>query len=110
ACIEIDVSRRWRSQLARARTFSELLQRHRDLLGSRGISARPFTAGREIDEFRSEREERYQSMSRQGLLAFTDPSATHWRYTFRGALKLATLNYSIGLLRALTSGQIPKCA
>jgi hypothetical protein len=110
SCVEIDVSRRWRSQLFRASTFPKLLQRHRDLLQDCGVTAQPFTAGREAEEFRSVREERYQAMSRQGLIAFTDVSATHWRYTFRGALKLAALNYWIGLLRAVTHGRIPRSA
>ncbi len=110
SCVEIDVSRRWRSQLVRASTFPELLQRHRDLLRDFSVTAQPFGAGREAEEFRSLREERYQLMSRQGLIAFTDGSATHWRYTFWGAVKLAALNYSIGLLRAITYGRIPRSA
>jgi hypothetical protein len=110
SCVEIDVLRRWRSQLRRAGRFSELLQHHRKLLRDGGITAQSFTAGREADEFRSLREERYQAMSRQGLIAFTDSSATHWRYTFWGALKLASLNYSIGLLRGVTHGHIPRSA
>jgi hypothetical protein len=110
SCVEIDVSRRWRSQLRRVRTFSELLRRHRDLLQERGITPQPFTVGREADEFKRMREERYQSMARQGLIAFTDGSATHWRYSFWGAFKLASLSYSIGLLRGVTHGQIPRIA
>lgn len=110
SCVEIDVARRWRSQLVRASSISELLQSHRDLLRDRGVTAQPFSAGREAEEFRSVREERYQAMSRQGLIAFTDGSATHWRYTFWGALKVAALNYSIGLLRGVTYGRIPRIA
>jgi hypothetical protein len=49
-------------------------------------------------------------MSRRGLINFTDTSATHWHYTFLGAAKLAALNYSIGLLRGVTNGRIPRCA
>ena len=110
SCVEIDVSRRWRSQLVRANTFPGLLQRHRDLLRDRGVTVQPFSAGREAEDFRSVREDRYRSMSRQGLIAFTDVSATHWRYTFWGAFKLAALNYSIGLLRAVSYGRIPRSA
>jgi hypothetical protein len=110
SCVEIDVSRCWRSQLARANTFPELLQRHRDLLRDRGVDAQPFSAGREAEEFRSVREEHYEAMSRRGLIAFTDRSATHWRYTFWGALKFAALSYSIGLLRGMTYGRIPRSA
>ena len=110
SCVEIDVARRWRSQLVRASKFAKLLQRHRDLLLDCGVTAHAFTAGREVEEFRSVREERYQSMSCQGLIAFTDASATHWRYSFWGALKLAALNYSIGLLRGVTYGRIPRSA
>jgi hypothetical protein len=110
ACVEIDVARQWRSQLVRTGTFADLLRRHRDLLRDCGVTPQPFTAGREVQEFKNCREERYQSMSRKGLIAFTDSSATHWRYTFWGSVKLAALNYSIGLLRGVTYGRIPKSA
>ena len=110
SCVEIDVSRRWRSQLVPARTFTELLQRHRELLRELGVTTRPFAPGREAEEFRAMREEHYHAMSRQGLIAFTDASAAHWRYTFWGAWKLASLNYSIGLLRTVTYGRIPRTA
>jgi hypothetical protein len=110
SCVEIDVARRWRSQLAPVRTFTELIQRHRKLLQDERVTVQPFAAGREAEEFKSLREERYQAMSRQGLIAFTDTSATHWRYSYWGAFKLASLNYTIGLLRGVTGGRIPKCA
>ena len=110
SCVEIDVSRRWQSQLARASTFTELLQQHRALLLDSRISVKRFNPGMEIEEFRRVREEHYRWMSRQGLIAFTDNSATHWRYSWWGSLKLAALNYSIGMLRAVTFGRIPRSA
>lgn len=110
ACVEIDVARQWRNQLARTGMFTELLQRHHDLLRTSAVTPQPFTPGREAQEFRTLREERYQSMSRKGLIAFADGSATHWRYTLLGALKFAALNYSVGLLRAITSGRFPRSA
>lgn len=108
--VEIDIARRWRGQLAPVLTFTELLKRHRSLLRDRHVLVQPFAAGREAEEFKRLREERYQAMSRQGLIAFTDGSTTHWRYTFLGSLKVSTLNYSIGLLRGVTGGRIPRCA
>ncbi len=66
ACVEIDVSRRWRSQLVRAGTFPELLQRHRDLLRDRRVTVQPLGVGRETEDFRSMREERFKAMSRPG--------------------------------------------
>jgi hypothetical protein len=110
SCVAIDVSRQWRTQLVRVNTFPELLQHHKDLLQSCDFTSLPFSAGRETDEFRKLREEHYQFMSRQGLIAFTDYSNTHWRYTFWGAFKFSVLNYSIGLLRRLTYGRVPRSA
>ena len=110
ACVEVDASRRWRGQLVRARTFTELLQRHRALLRDYAVMVQPFAVGREIDEFRTIREEHHHAMSREGLIVFTDGAAVHWRYTFWGALKFAALSYSIGLVRALTFGRIPRVA
>lgn len=110
SCIEIDVTRRWRSQLAPTSTFVRLLQRHRNLLRDSRITPHPFTAGREAQEFKCMRTEHFDSMSRKGLIAFTDHSGTYWRYTYWGALKLTALNYSIGLLRGMTQGRIPRSA
>ena len=110
SCVEIDASHRWRSQLVYVPTFTGLLRSHRDLLRDRGVTAQPMAAGREVEEFRSIREEHYQAMFRQGLIAFTDPSALYWRYTFWGALKWAVLNCSIGTLRTLTGGRLPRTA
>lgn len=110
SCVEIDVTRRWRSQLTPANTFPQLLQRHHDMLRKGGINSHTFIEGGEIEEFRSLREEHFRSMSRLGLIAFTDGSATHWRYTFYGALKVVGLNYSIGMLRTVTGGRIPRVA
>ena len=110
SCVEIDVMRQWRSQLVPHSTFIELLQRHKNLLRDRGVTAEPFSTGGETEEFRRLREERYEAMSRRGLITFTDNSATHWRYTFRGAVMLSVLNYSIGLLRGVTQGRIPRIA
>ncbi len=75
-----------------------------------GVTAQSFTAGREAEEFRSMREERYHALACRGLIAFTDGSATHWRYRCWGALKLVALNYSIGMLRGVTNGRIPRSA
>lgn len=110
ACVEIDVARQWRSQLVRTRTFAQLLQRHRVWVGDCRTTTQPFTVGREADDFKSMREDRFESMSRRGLIAFIDGSATHWRYTVWGALKWAALNYSTGLLRGMTNGRIPRSA
>lgn len=110
SCVEVDVSRRWRCQLAPVSTFSQLLERHRNVLRARGGIPQPFTAGREVELFRSVREEHYQEMARQGLIAFGGSSATHWRYTLWGALKFVVLNFSVGMLRAVTIGRIPRIA
>jgi hypothetical protein len=110
SCISIDVMRRWRSQLVRTNTFSELLSSHRDLLRQRGVTVLPFSAGREIDQFKSIREEHFQDMSRKGLIVFTDGLATRWHYTLWGGFKFTAQNYLIGLLRGITHGRIPRCA
>lgn len=109
-CVETDVSRMWRSHLAQVDTFSKLWQRHRDLLRDYGVTSHAFSAGREAEEFRNAREEHFQAISRLGLIAFVDGSATHWRYTLQGALKAAVLNFSIGLLRRITFGRVPRSA
>ena len=82
----------------------------RDWVHDCGIPVRPFSPGREAEEFRRARQEHYQAMSRQGLVDFPDVSATQWHYTFVGGLKYAVLNYSIGMLRAVTGGRVPRSA
>lgn len=108
--IWFDVTRRWRSQLAQAATFSDLLQRHRKLLSDKAITPQPFTAGKELEEFERIRREHHDLMARQGLIFFTDAAATHWHFTLWGAVKSALLNFVIGLVRAVTFNRIPRCA
>ena len=110
ACVEIDISRHWKSQLARAARFGELWRRHRQWVERAGVTPRGFGPLHEIAEFRQFRQEHYREMSRRGLISFTDSSETHWRYTLFGAVKWAVLNYSIGLLRAISYGRLPRTA
>jgi hypothetical protein len=110
SCVEVDPLRQWRSHLVRANSFYRLLQRHREMIRDLALMPRALSPGRELDEFRIAREERFQSMSRQGWIAFCDATATRWHYTTWGALRLVILTHSIGLLRAITFGRIPRTA
>lgn len=49
-------------------------------------------------------------MHGMGLIAYTTPAATHWRYTMRGAVKVAAMNVSIALIRAISMGRLPRTA
>jgi len=110
SCVQIDLSRNWSNQLAPARTFSELLQKHREWLQSLGVLPRPSTAGRELAEFRELRVQHFRSMERAGLIRFTDPSATHFYYTFSGAARTAIWGYFLGMARKLSFGKFPRTA
>lgn len=110
AAVEVDIARQWQCQLAPVRSFERLLQRHRDCLRERGFPVKPFSAGRELDEFKRLREEHFQMMARDGAIAFVDESCTLFRYTWWGAFRLMTRNYMIGLVRAVTLGRVPRVA
>ncbi len=109
-CVEIDISRHWKSQLVPVAHFGELWQRHRMWVERAGVTPRGFGPLREIAEFRQFRLEHYREMSQRGLISFTDSTETHWRYTLFGAVKWAAFNYSIGLLRAISYGHLPRTA
>ena len=108
--VEIDVSRAWKSQLVPHADFNHLWQKHREWLASQRVIARGFQKGREFEDFHAVRLEHFRSLARGNYIAFTDGTEIYWRYTFYGAIKLATLNYSIGMLRTLTGGRIPRTA
>jgi hypothetical protein len=108
SCVETDISRMWRYQLAFVNTFTKLLQCHKDVLRDNNIVIQKLTPGQETEEFKNIRVEHFKSMSRLGLITFTDDSATHWHYTLYGALKLAVIQQVIGILRAITRGRIPR--
>jgi hypothetical protein len=110
ACIAIDISRQWKTQLVRTSTFDRLVSRHEDLMQAKGVIPRCFNNGRVLEEFRQFRADHYQHMARAGQIEFTDVEATRWRYTIRGALKLSFLNYTIGMVRGFTHGRFPRCA
>ena len=90
-------------------TFPALLQNHRDLLRDKGALVQLFSEGREVEEFKRLRVERYETMARRGLITFMDGMETCWHYTLRGAVRHALLNYTIGLVRAITHGRVFRC-
>lgn len=102
--VQIDLI--WRSQLAPVKTFRELLERHQRLLRDKNLSAQPFTTGREAEEFKRMREERYETMARRGLIDYLDASRASWHFTLWGALRYTFLNFTIGMVRAKTNGQV----
>lgn len=110
AGVQIDLSRNWTNQLAKERTFSQLLRRHQEWLQSLGVVPRGFTPKREFEEFKALRSEHFRSMERAGLIRFTDASATQFYYTFAGATKTAIWGYLVGLARGMSQGAFPRCA
>lgn len=107
--VQIDLLGHWLTQMASVNAFPQLLERHRDLLRVKNATARHFTGGREIDEFRQLRVERYENMARRGLIVYQDPMNTCWHFTIWGSLRYTFLNFTVGLVRAITHGQIPRC-
>ena len=105
--VQIDLI--WRSQLAPVKTFSRLVERHLGLLRDKKLSAQPFPNGREAEEFRRMREERYETMARRGLIDYLDASRASWHFTLWGALRYTFLNFTIGIVRAKTGGQVFRC-
>jgi uncharacterized protein YeaO (DUF488 family) len=108
--IEIDISRCWKSQLVRVTRFEKLWKKHCDWVQALGVIPQRFRFQHEVAEFRRFREEHYREMSRRGLISFAKDSELYWRYTVFGAVKAAILNSSVGLLRAITFGRIPRSA
>jgi hypothetical protein len=90
--------------------FAELLGKHREWLGTCGFVPRTLTAGRELVEFRTLREQHYRSMEHAGLIRFTDSSASHFYYTLPGAARTALLGYFLGVARGLSQGRFPRSA
>ena len=107
--VQIDLIGNWLSQLAPVPTFQQLLDRHRGLLRDKNVNVVPFTEGREIEEFRTLRMERYKTMEHRGIIAYIDGSETSWHFTITGAFRYAMLNYTLGTLRAVTGGRVPRC-
>jgi len=108
SAVEFDMSRLWRSQLVPDSTFPKLLNNHRETVKHLGFVSKSFTVGRELEEFKAVREERFRRMAKQGFIAFLPGSPNEWRYTTLGAFKQVFLNYWIGTARSLTAGNYPK--
>ena len=110
SCVETDLSGTWFNQLCTAREFGHLWDKHRTWIERRNVVVRPFTEGREIEEFRAIRNERITKLWNLGLITFVESSSEQWRYTTRAAMKLAYRSYAVALLRGITGGRFPKTA
>jgi hypothetical protein len=108
--VQIDLSHHWTNQLVPGTSFRELLQKHQDWIRINEVVPRPFARGREIEEFRTLRQEHYRSMERNGLIGFTDASANYFRFTLSGAARTATWGYFLGMARQLSGGRFPRNA
>ena len=106
---QIDLLGHWMSQLAPVPTFPQLVERHRSLLQERSATVQLFTEGREMDEFRMLCVERYRNMQQRGIIAYVDGSETSCQFTLFGAFRYAMLNYTLGMLRKITNGRVPRC-
>ena len=106
---QIDLLGHWMGQLTVVNTFQALLRNHGDLLRDKGATVQPFNEGREVEEFKRLRVERYETMARRGLITFMDGMETCWHFTLWGALRYAILNYTIGIARAITRGRVFRC-
>lgn len=106
---QIDLTGHWLCQLAPVATFQQLVERHRNLLQERSANVLPFTEGREVDEYRTLCVERYRNMQQRGIIEYLDSSETTWHFTLWGAFRHAMLNYTLGMLRNVSAGRVPRC-
>jgi hypothetical protein len=107
--MQIDLLGHWMNQLAPVKAFPELLKRHRDLLQDKKAITQLFPPGKEMDEFKRMRSERYGVMARHGLIVYKDRMDTYWHFTLWGALRYTFVNFSIGFVRVLTNGYVFRC-
>jgi hypothetical protein len=102
------MSRSFANALAAGSNFQTLLERHLKWIKTNSNHLCAFAKGAELAEFEKLRSARFRAMESLGFIRFTNASKTHWKYTLTGALRVSALNYSIGLLRAVTFGKFPK--
>jgi len=108
--VQLDVSRNWTNQLVPSASVTQLLSSHREWMRGNQAMQRPFTRGRELEEFRIMRQEHYQHMKRAGLIDFIDAGASYFRFTLTGAAKTAISGYFLGMSRQITGGRLPRNA
>lgn len=108
--VEADVSRKWMSHMVPAGDFGRAWRLHQNWMEAAGFQRLTFHPGRAMEQFRLVREQRFNAMMKAGYIAYTDSSQTYWRYTLKGASKLALWNHAIALARILTLGRYPQKA
>jgi hypothetical protein len=101
SCVEVDLSGRWKSQLATVATFTELWRRHQEWIAKSGVVPVPFDERREIETYRRLREAHFRFMAQMGHISFVDLEATKWHYTVWSGIKLSLINYAAGMYRAV---------
>jgi hypothetical protein len=106
--VHMDVTRAWLNQLVPGKPFLELWDRHKEWLQQHGATPWRFEPACAMEDFRRFRTEHFRSQAEQGYIYYLGPSHTFVRYNFRGAFKWAFMNYTIGLVRAVSSGKFPR--
>jgi hypothetical protein len=80
--------------------FEELVGRHAQRLAQPGVSVRPFSESRLMDQYEDLGRVRAEQMMRLGLVKFLDIQETCWRYTVKGAFVNAYRSFIKGLEKA----------
>jgi hypothetical protein len=106
----IDISRLQRCQLVPRATFVDLWRRHVDWLQKDGVRTQPFDSGGEFECFHRLRSVRFGAMLKRGMIRYTDATNTWYRYTLAGSIQHVAVNYTLGIVRALTGGRLPRSA
>ncbi len=105
---ERDLSGTSRNQYVQAFSQELLLKAHEAWLQEVQATVLPFTPGRELDQLHALREERCRILHSKGMIRYVDSNSNAWKYTFFGGVRFSLILNSVGLLKGLTFGKIPK--
>jgi hypothetical protein len=99
SAVEYDVTGLWRDQLVPTGDFRRALARHLEMLQALPVQLERFSPGAVFDDLHRLHATQCDYMQRGGYIRFLGDDNQDWRYTLRGATKLAVMQFTIGLVR-----------
>jgi hypothetical protein len=96
--VEYDLTGYWKSSLIITNDFRKAFHHHLHCVAKSLYYAEPYTENGEIDDFRRMIESKIDYLNEGGWIKYVGENTDYWKYTVKGAIKLATCQIIFGIM------------